>query len=88
MYFIPDSSDNAVVDVEQASVNTVNKGILNNDRKVYETLENEDENENHVLEEPVDDPVVNNEHVDQIMGPPSFERLINGLAISFTSLLT
>lgn len=66
LYFLPGSSDVVIEAPEQSQVVIVNKDTLNNIRK-----DSVSEEEGHVLEEPNNEGL-NNDQNNQIVGPPNY----------------
>lgn len=83
MYLLPDSKNTLTVEAEQKpSINSVNKDMLISvNKKERETNEN-----NNVLEEPGNEISSNNDHLNQIGIPPSFEKHDNGMIVIFVGV--
>lgn len=76
LYFLPGSDNDILIEADRLTLNNVNKDILNPVRKEDLNIV-EEGNENHVLEEPGNE-ISNNDHLNQIGIPPSFEKNENG----------
>ncbi|KAB0795911.1 hypothetical protein PPYR_09972 [Photinus pyralis] len=82
VYFLPGYSENSIVDVNKAEVNTIKKDVLvniRNDPRDVENDFNEIENENQVLEEPADVPVEEINNAKHVLARPNIGVQFSGV---------